>query len=231
MEELKNFSINGISMSVIQENSDGIVLRIYSATKKITTSLEGTRYISYENGILELDAIEPLHMKYASMGETILADSFIDVTMSFNRLRSVNNKDRINLHLKNIANVIIQRNDNTWHVVEYSTEESLEDYINQRIEHFDAIEEKIGISIQNCSVKISNGKYIHPYCEVLSLSNQEIPDFAIEVAIYDKQNRIIGFSHIDRDGNDFLGFEVFSFNVDIDCPVSDIGRVVFYPIK
>ena len=191
MEELKNFSINGISMSVIQENSDGIVLRIYSATKKITTSLEGTRYISYEKGILELDAIEPLHMKYASMGETILADSFIDVTMSFNRLRSVNNKDRINLHLKNIANVIIQRNDNTWHVVEYSTEESLEDYINQRIEHFDAI----------------------------------------EVAIYDKQNRIIGFSHIDRDGNDFLGFEVFSFNVDIDCPVSDIGRVVFYPIK
>ena len=191
MEELKNFSINGISMSVIQENSDGIVLRIYSATKKITTSLEGTRYISYEKGILELDDIEPLNMKYASMGETILADSFIDVTMSFNRLRSVNNKDRINLHLKNIANVIIQRNDNTWHVVEYSTEESLEDYINQRIEHFDAI----------------------------------------EVAIYDKQNRIIGFSHIDRDGNDFLGFEVFSFNVDIDCPVSDIGRVVFYPIK
>ena len=231
MEELKFFRINGISLSVIQENSDGVVLRIYSAEKKITTSLEGTRYVSYEKGVLELYDIEPSHMKYASMGETILADSFIDVTMNFQRLTSVNDKDRINLQLKNIANVIIQRDNGAWYIVEYSTEESLEDYINQRIEHFEAIEEKIGISLQNCSVKISDGKYIHPYCEVLSLSSKEIPDFAIEVAIYDKQNRIIGFSHIDRDGEDFLGFEVFSFNVDIDCPISNIGRVVFYPIK
>lgn len=231
MEELQNFKISGISLSVIQENSDGVVLRIYSAEKKITTSLADTTYVSYEKGVLELYDIEPSKMKYMTMGETILADSFIDVTMSFNRLTNVNDKDRINLQLKNIANVIIQRDNGAWYVVEYNTEESLEDYINQRIEHFEAIEEKIGISLQNCSVKISDGKYLYPYCEVLSLSSKEIPDFAIEVAIYDKRNRIVGFSHISRHGEDFLGFEVFSFNVNIDCPVSNIGRVVFYPTK
>lgn len=43
---------------------------------------------------------------------------------------------------------------------------------------------------------------------------------------------MIGFSQIQRDKDDFLGFEVFSFTqIFLDEPASEIGRVLFYPIK
>ena len=125
------------------------------------------------------------------------------------------------------------RNDDQWFVQECNEKLKLEEFINSCIEHFEVIEEKIGISLQNMSASITDDNSIKLYCEVLPLTESgPACSFAIETAVYNKSNKVIGFSNIRREKSDFLGFEIFSFgNVGLSANVDEIGKIVFYPTK
>ena len=150
-------------------------------------------------------------MKYSSIGQTIISDSFMNIQMNFNN-SIINNNDRIELQLKNIGVIIVKRENQNWKIIENNSNQQLVELLNSKIEHLEAIEEKIGISLQNLSIAIESVNKLKLYCEVLSLSNNgPSSSFSIEVGIYDKNNTIIDFRSITNDKYDFLGFEIFSF--------------------
>lgn len=243
MELLENLDVNGLKLSILKttEGSSsreykhymGVFIRVANeACKKQQVRLYGTRYISVKKGILDMDYCEPGSFQYESFPPiSLLNNSFVDFELQFAiDYECQEEGDRLELFLNNDY-VLVQFIKGQWFVVEYSKRAGSKD-VSFSIEHLESIEEKVGISLQNMSVKIQDEKCIKPYCEVLSYNDGPFFDFAIEVAVYNKNNEVIGFSQIQRDKDDFLGFEVFSFTqIFLDEPASEIGRVLFYPIK
>lgn len=236
MQLLKELDINGVLIEILCIKGRFITLRIINKSEMVYAAIEGSRYISVSNGILKLSDVEPCDMEY---GMTIPTLSFIDVVISFvkdgNKFK-VNNGDRIEIRLKNIANLTAEYQSGEWYVIEYDNQRMLREYIESRCMRLETIEEKFGISIQNISIDIEFDDgitSIKPYCEIIAISDQSpFFDFSIEVGIYDKSNKIIGFTSIHRYKSDFMGFEIFSFNsIEINKPLKEIGKIVFYPTK
>lgn len=66
--------------------------------------------------------------------------------------------------------------------------------------------------------------------DVISISDKSInSSFTIEVAVYDKRNKIIAMTSLST--NKFLGFEVFALRSLKVKDISDIGRIRIYPTK
>jgi hypothetical protein len=233
MQNLKDFDSSGIALDIVEDHNRNIILRIFNnSNANIHTALEGSRYISIINGILSLDDTNPIDMEYSSIGQTILPKSFMNVQMSF-KITKIMDSDRIELHLNNVADLILKRNNGTWFVVENNDKKHLSESLDSKIEHLDALEEKFGISLQNLTVNILDQNSIKPYCEVLSTSNKgPVFSFSIEVGIYNKTNKIIGFTSLSKSKEDFLGFEIFSFSkINLEVPIEEIGKIIFYPVK
>lgn len=102
--------------------------------------------------------------------------------------------------------------------------------LKSKIEHFEAIEEQFGITLQNFSVKVEDENSLDLFCEVLALDGKvEKSDFTIEAAIYDSNNDIIYHSSISS--NDFKGFEVYHWTISLDITVDEISKIRIYPIR
>lgn len=233
MQNLKDFDSSGIALDIVEDHNRNIILRIFNNSNvNIHTALGGSRYISIINGILSLEGTHPVDMEFSSIGQTILPKSFMNVQMSF-KITKIMDNDRMELHLNNVADLILKRNNGTWFVVENNDKNHLSESLDSKIEHLDALEEKFGISLQNLTVNILDQNSIKPYCEVLSTSNKgPVFSFSIDVGIYNKTNKIIGFTSLSKNKEDFLGFEIFSFStINLEVPVAEIGKIIFYPVK
>lgn len=236
MQKLNDLEISGIFLDIISANKDEyddfyITVRITNLSdKSIHTTLSGSRYISNRKGILNLERTKPTELEYSSMGCDILPNSFLDAGIRY-EIDEISDGDRIELYLSNIGYFLILRKKREWYVIEYYEKPKIEKHLNNIIEQFEAIEEKIGICIQNISIKIADNNSIELFCEVLS-ANGEPPtsSFAIEVAIYNKSNKIIDFKSIRKGKDDFIGFEVFSFG-SFTLNLDEIGKIRFYPTK
>lgn len=69
--------------------------------------------------------------------------------------------------------------------------------------------------------------FIQNVCKTITNINN-----LIEVGIYDKMNKIICSGSIRKEKSDFMGFEVFSYApIYLPKPITEIGRIVFYPTK
>lgn len=232
MQKINDFTMGNISFEITAEKHNCIVVKLLNNGKRIHTTLFGSRYISISQGVLQIDRITPSDLEYESLGQDIPEGSFLNIEMFF-EFKNIQDGDRIELKLQNIGEVTIIRNCNEWYIYDYCEKSQLEDKINSVIEHFEAIEEKFGITLQNFSVVIKGEKEIDLFCEVLSLS-EKAPyySFAIEVGIYDKMNKIICSGSIRKEKSDFMGFEVFSYApIYLPKPITEIGRIVFYPTK
>ena len=105
--------------------------------------------------------------------------------------------------------------------------------LKKRIEHFDSIEEKFGIRLQNFSVNVLGICRMALFCEVLATDLELAKKgFNIEVAVYDSDDNVVDFLSIKRYRDDFEGFEVFSFgDLRLDIPLEEIGKIRFYPTR
>lgn len=235
MQQFENLDINGVYVDIISSRKDdddfNIMLRITNKRDtNVNTSLEGSRYISIEKGIQELKRTSPSKMCYNSLGIDFLPNSFLDVEMEF-KIDDILDEDRFELQLSKLGKFLLIRKNGTWFVDDERTIAKQEKELDTMLEHFEALEEKIGISIQNMSAKLVSEDEIKLYCEVISPNGEPpLSSFSIEVAIYNKSNKIIGFSSIRRDKDDFIGYEVFSFGQHRG-DVSEISKIRFYPTK
>lgn len=236
MQKLNDLEIEGLIFDIIDAAKDEyndfyLTVRITNlSNKSVHICLEKSRYISIKKGILKLKSIEPSELNYTSEGCDIIPNSFLDAKIEY-EINTVFDGDRFDLRVNDMFDLLAIRNNGEWYVMEYDSKSNFEKRLNNIIEHFDAIEEKIGISIQNISVKIVEDDELKLFCEVLSINGEPLEySFAIEVGVYDNDNKIIGFTSIHKDKDDFLGFEVFSFNT-LSLDLSEIGKIRVYPTK
>lgn len=233
MNKLVDYKLEDISLNIINEGKEYITLKIFNnSPNDIHISLKGSRYISTINGILDLYMTEPSDFIYND-GTSILNESFIIIQLTFQKLNRCVDGDRIELKIKNIGDLSIVRENSEWYVNNFIPILSSKNQLDSLIEHFEVLEEKFGISLQNFSAIANNDKELNLFCEVIATSGEfALSSFAIEVGIYDKSNKIVHHANIKREKEDFMGFEIFHFGtLYLPISISNIGRIVFYPIK
>lgn len=230
LELLKDKSFNGISFEIIREEfREGysspfwLFLRVNNFTdhkKKIDIDLN---YISSKHGL-----------KKSWQQEFIPNNSFVDLCFLFDDITKVYDGDRIEMVVNEgkFATLKLIREKGQWSIVESIERSTYNRELKNRIEHFEAIDEQFGITLQNFSVKVEDDKSLNLFCEVLAL-NGEVPQegFNVEVAIYDADNSIVYQTSISKCDGDFKGFEVFNFGIRLDIPVEEISKIRIYPTR
>ena len=224
------------------------ILRIKNTNdnkKKVAIKQDGTKYISKEHGIEYPYLIKPYQFAISN-GTFIDPESFVDVTMQFDVVKEAHNGDRMEIELTDIAHLPLVLCDNQWYwcidEIEYIRTESglsreekklLKKQLKSKIEHFESIDEKFGLSLQNFSFEIVDWNTLQVFCEVLALNGDiSEEDFNIEMAIYDADNDIVCLKSISKYGNDFKGFEVFGFGpIQLDFPIDEISKIRIYPTR
>ena len=237
MELLKDKLFNGISLEIIRDGyikSDSyysIIIKVTNHNDKKKKVQLNARYISIEDGLLDTyGGIDML-----GSGRFLQPQSFVNVAMDYKELKSLHDKDRIELDINEgtIASLLLIREHGQWWIAESKERSTYNRNIKSKIEHFEAIEEQFGITLQNFSVKVEDENSLKLFCEVLAL-NGEVPQkgFNVEVAIYDSDNSIIYQTSISKYDGDFKGFDVFNFGtIRLDIPVDEISKIRFYPTR
>lgn len=230
MELLKEKLINGISFEVIREeyrkgysSPFRLFLRVTNFNdhkKKIKAKLD---YISKEYGLKKVWAPQ----------EFIPDNTFFDFEFSYEEITHSCDGDRIELEINEgkFATLRLIRERGQWWIVESKERSTYKRNLKNKIEHFEAIEEQFGITLQNFSVKVEDENSLDLYCEVLALNGKvEKSDFTIEVAIYDSDNDIV--YHTSLSSSDFTGFEIYHFGkIYLDITVDEISKIRIYPIR
>ena len=235
MELLKDKLFNGISLEIIRDGyikSDSyysIIIKVTNHNDKKKKVQLNARYISIEDGLLDTyGGIDML-----GSGRFLPPQSFVNVAMNYKELKSLHDQDRIELDINEgtIASLLLIRLYDQWWIAESKERSTYNRNLKSKIEHFEAIEEQFGISLQNFSVKVEDENSLDLYCEVLALDGKvEKSDFTIEAAIYDSENEIV--YHTSLSSNDFKGFEVHHFGkIYLDITVDEISKIRIYPIR
>ena len=229
MELLNNKMFNGISFEIIKEEYRAgysspfrLLLRVTNFNdqkKKIEARVD---YISIKYGLKKVWAPQVF----------IPDNSFFDFDYSYEDITQAYDGDRIELEINEgkFATLRLIRERGQWWIVESKERSSYNRNIKSKIEHFEAIDEQFGITLQNFSIKVEDENSFNLFCEVLAL-NGEVPQegFNVEVAIYDSDNSIIYHTSISKYDGDFKGFEVFNFGtIRLDIPVDEISKIRIY---
>lgn len=231
MNLLKDKKINGITFEIIREEyHEGysspfwLFLRVMNFTdhkKKIDISMN---FISIKHGL-----------KKSWKQEFIPDNSFVDLKFLYDDITEACDGDRIEMVINEgkFASLRLLRERGQWIIVESKERSSYSRNIKSKIEHFEAIDEQFGITLQNFSVKVEDENSLKVFCEVLAL-NGEVPQkgFNVEVAIYDSENSIIYQTSLRKYDGEFKGFEVFNFGtIRLDIPVDEISKIRIYPTR
>ena len=231
MNLLKDKKINGITFEIIREEfREGyscpfwLFLRVTNFTdlkKKIDIHLN---YISSKHGL-----------KKSWQQEFIPNNSFVDLRFLFDDITKAYDGDRIEMVVNEgkFATLRLIREKGQWSIVESIERNAYNGKLKSKIEHFEAIDEQFGITLQNFSVKVEDENSLNLFCEVLAL-NGEVPQkgFNVEAAIYDSENSIVFQTSLSKYDGEFKGFEVFNFGtIRLDIPVDEISKIRIYPTR
>jgi len=235
MNLLKDKLFNGVSFEILKEeyregysNPFTLLLRITNFNDKKKKIGVEMKYISIDYGMKDGNLWDFGHH------ERFLEDnSFVDVDVSFADIRNAKDGDRIEMVVNEgkFATLRLIREKGQWSIVESIERNTYSRQLKNKIEHFEAIEEQFGITLQNFSVKVEDENSLDLYCEVLALDGKvEKSDFTIEAAIYDSENEIV--YHTSLSSSDFKGFEVYHFGkIYLDITVDEISKIRIYPIR
>ena len=233
MHLLKDKLINGISFEITKEEYVGgnifpfeLHLRISNYNdhkKKIKVDI---KYISEKHGLKTHGGV---------FGEFIPDNSFVDLNVGLDDITGACNGDRMELIVNDgkFATLRLLRERGQWTIVESIERSTYNRDLKSKIEHFEAIEEQLGITLQNFSIKVEDENSLKLFCEVLAL-NGEIPenDFTINIAIYDSNNEIVYTDSESKYAEEFKGFEVLTFDyIKLDITVDEISKIRIYPTR
>ena len=163
-----------------------------------------------------------------------------DMTLDFcenyqNEIEQACDGDRMELIVNDgkIASLLLIRDGGKWYITESRESGSINTNIKNKIEHFEYLDEKFGLTLQKFSVRVIDENSLDLFCEVLAMNGEVSEDgFNIEVAIYDADDNIVKLDSISRYDNDFKGFEVFHFGpIKLDISVEEISKIRIYPTR
>jgi hypothetical protein len=237
MKLLKDKLFNGVSFEIIKEqyrvgysNPFSLILRITNFNDKKKKIGVKMKYISIDYGLKDGSLWDFGH------NERFLQDnSFVDVDVSFGDIKQARDGDRIEMIVNEgkFASLKLLRERGQWTISESIERSSFNRDLKNKIEQFEAIEEQLGITLQNFSVKVEDENSLKLFCEVLAL-NGEIPenDFTINIAIYDNNNDIVYTDSESKYADEFKGFEVLTFDyIKLDITVDEISKIRIYPTR
>ncbi|MCB0539722.1 MAG: hypothetical protein KDE33_19555 [Bacteroidetes bacterium] len=114
------------------------------------------------------------------------------------------------------------------------TPKQFEKRLIKKIERLEAFEERLGVSLQNLSLKIDDS-YIWAtiYCEVHSTNGTTLEDaLNIECVLYDNDGSIIDKKSAYIDSDDFFGFELIELTFTGDISIAEqVSKIRIYPKK
>jgi hypothetical protein len=233
MNLLKDKRYNGISFEILKETYKEGQYYPFVLTLRITNYNDIKRnikidmkYISIKHGL----------KTYGDFCENYIpSNSFVDLNINFEDITAANDGDRIEMDVNegSFASLRLIRERGLWTVTESIERTSFNRDLKNKIEHFDAIEEQFGITLENFSVKAEDEKSLKIFCELLAL-NGELPenDFTINIAIYDINNEIVYTDSEKKYAEDFKGFEVLTFDyIKLDITIDEISKIRIYPTR
>ena len=229
MNLLKDKRYNGISFEITKEAYSNGYFKLYLRVTNFTDHRINIKvemdYISIKHGLKKIWAPQ----------ETIPENTFILFDYSYEDITTAFDGDRIEMIVNdgNFATLRLLRERGQWIIIESIERSTYNKELKNRIEHFEAIDEQFGITLQNFSVKVVDENSLNLFCEVLAL-NGEVPQkgFNVEVAIYDSENSIIYQTSLSKYDGEFKGFEVFNFGtIRLDIPVDEISKIRIYPTR
>ena len=237
MELLKDKEFKGLFFEIISEGVDWgetfcVNLRITNLNDTKKKLAINARYISINYGLLDMRGMIPSLFQY---GKFLHSDSFVDTEMCFDTIKQSYDGDRIELDVNEgrIASLLLKKEKSQWWIVENKTKSFTNKELKNKIEHFEYLDEKFGLTLQKFSARVIDDNSIELFCEVIS-ANAEVGEkgFNVEVAIYDTDDNIVKTDRVSKYGYDFQGFEVFHFGpIKLDIFVEEIGKIRFYPTR
>ena len=244
MELLKDKMFNGISFEILKEGLGQNSWKPFVVTMRVTNTNEKKKklslkvnYISIHHGLKKGSV---LCFDFGSYGSFLQSHAFVDMTLDFcenyqNEIEQACDGDRMELIVNDgkIASLLLIRDGGKWYITENSESGSINTNIKNKIEHFEYLDEKFGLTLQKFSVRVIDDNSLELFFEVLAMNGETRHEgFNIEVAIYDSDDNIVKFACISRHDNDFKGFEVFHFGpLKLDIPVEEIGKIRIYPTR
>lgn len=213
------------------ERKFAITLRITNQSNQSKFVELKSEYISISKGWIE-EGCDMSH--YMHSGQELLSNSFVDVKISCGGLtRSiVSDGDRIELGIPQIASLILKRDNSQWFFVECNKIIS-NDEIKAKIEQFEAIEEKIGITLQNFSVHVKDEQSFDLFIETLITDEErckEFPKIPLKLVLYDNDNNVIHMQGLNLYNNRYFIFQVLVFSVNIsESTLSNISKIRIFP--
>lgn len=135
-----------------------------------------------------------------------------------------------------------QNNGKDWNIIEKEqieieikqTPKQLEKRLIKRIERLEAFEERLGVSIQNLSLKINDSyKWATIFCELHSTNGTTIEkSMKIECVLYDNDGSIIDTETAYVNSDSFFGFELVELNfTGNESKAEQISKIRIYPKK
>ncbi len=253
--------LKGLNLELLQANMDKedfpheyftAFLRIKNTSgtrKKLAIDMDGTRYISAKNGIDYAYKILPYQFSL-STGDFLPQNSYLDIKIKYKDIQGANNGDRMEIKLKDFAILPLVLLDNQWYwhtdVIEYiggefvlrppiSRAEKImqKKKLKNKIEHFESIDEKFGLTLQNFSFEIIDWNNIKMFCEVIALTDEILEEgFTMNIAIYDNNNDIVYTDSKSVYAEDFKGFDILTFDyIKLDIDIDEISKIRIYPTR
>ena len=235
MELLKNKDFRGLFIDITGEACLGSFVLNLCVTNlsdfKKNIILKAI-YSSVDKGYIDQYITDPTSLKHE--GIELLPNSFANVKIKYSTgVMKALDGDRVQLELNDgdLKSMVLIREKSKWYIQDIKDSELTVSNLIRKIEHFESIDEKFGLMLQNFSIKVINKKTIKLFCEVLSYDGDTHNEpFNIEVAIYDQKNNIVSLNTISK--YDFKGFEVLGFGpINLDIPIDEISKIRFYPTK
>jgi hypothetical protein len=108
---------------------------------------------------------------------------------------------------------------------------AIENQLKSRIERIPAFEDRLGIRLENISVRVSNDT-LHIFCEVFPTNGDNISeDISVECVLYDVNGSILSTDSHSLFEESFFGFEVLEYVIYDPQVITSIGKIRIYPKK
>lgn len=244
IERLKDILIDNLSFEVTKDGGYS-KMRYESYTVMLKVSNYGgteaefklrVRYTSVLFGLMVDDYKDSENMTSVMYSTfKIAATSFGVLKIRFDEITEVRDGDRMEFEIDERTRLLLVRKHGEWYVLDKRIQSPLDfsprPELECRIEHFESIEDRMGIAIQNFSIKDCNDDTLYVDFEMLATNDNHYKNpFFVYAIIYDRKNNIVRMER-DFTGNDgFKGYGKFSVIFrNFDFPISEIGLIRIYP--
>lgn len=244
MEHLKDIRVGDLSFEVTRDggyskkryDSYTVMLKVTNNGDTETEFKLRVRYTSILFGLMVddyKDSDNMVSVLYSTFKISPVSPGMIKIR--FDEITNIYDGDRMEFEINERTKMLLVRKGGEWFVnakqIQSPLGFSLHPELESRIEHFESIEGRMGIAIQNFSIKNCNDETLYIDFEILAANDDYYKKpFFIYAIIYDRNNNIVRMER-DFTGNDgFKGYGKFSAIFrNFAFPISEIGLIRIYP--